>query len=200
VQTIDSLSTADYIFKNDYNYGSSNNQLSQQIASDLVTLNRGSSGVALANTSTPSTSNVVANSNTVTSGLSSIEAAILRSSVPIEIAETEEITVNGQRGTISEKNYFKLLKILPKNNQLGIWANKSEVVNWRGLLPITEYSINQDSQPEVITKKSNQQLVYQQEVAIRYLRPPTPPPPGEIIIQQVYLNNSNFTPTPHNNI
>ena len=111
MQTIDSLSTADYIFKNDYNYGSSNNQLSQQIASDLVTLNRGSSGVALANTSTPSTSNVVANSNTVTSGLSSIEAAILRSSVPIEIAETEEITVNGQRGTISEKNYFKLLKI-----------------------------------------------------------------------------------------
>lgn len=52
-------------------------------------------------------------------------------------------------------------------------------------MPITEYAINQDAQPEVITKRSNQQLVYQQEVAIRYLRPPTPPPPGEIIIQQV---------------
>lgn len=65
------------------------------------------------------------------------------------------------------------------------------MVNWRGLLPITEYTINQDAQPEVITKRSNQQLVYQQEVAIRYLRPPTPPPPGEIIIQQVsYLDFS----------
>ena len=68
---------------------------------------------------------------------------------------------------------------------IGIWANKSEVVNWRGVIPIADYEINQDEQPEVITKRSNQQLVYQQEVAIRYLRPPTPPPPGEIIIQQV---------------
>lgn len=52
-------------------------------------------------------------------------------------------------------------------------------------MPITDYAINQDAQPEVITKRSNQQLIYQQEVAIRYLRPPTPPAPGEIIIQQV---------------
>lgn len=57
-------------------------------------------------------------------------------------------------------------------------------------MPITEYTINQDAQPEVITKRSNQQLVYQQEVAIRYLRPPTPPPPGEILINQVC--NFNF--------
>lgn len=98
--------------------------------------------------------------STGNSGLSAIEAAILRSSVPIEINETEEITVNGQRG---------------------IWANKSEVVGWQGHIPISEYAINQDANPEVITKRSNQQLVYQQEVAIRYLRPPTPPPPGEII-------------------
>jgi len=40
--------------------------------------------------------------------LSEIEAAILRSQHPIEINETEEITVNGQRG---------------------IWANRSEVIN-----------------------------------------------------------------------
>lgn len=96
-------------------------------------------------------------------GLSQVEVAILRSTVPIDINETEEITVNGQRG---------------------IWANKSEVVNWRGPVPIENYEINSDASPEVITKRSHQQLVYQQEVAIRYLRPPTPPAPGDILIQQ----------------
>lgn len=45
--------------------------------------------------------------------LSEIETAILRSSVPINLNETEEITVNGQRG---------------------IWANRSEVTNLNILL------------------------------------------------------------------
>ena len=95
--------------------------------------------------------------------LSEIEQAILRSSDPITINESEEITVNGQRG---------------------IWANRAEVVNWRGAIPITQYAINEDSNPELITKRTVQQLEYIQELAIRYLRPPTPPAPGEIIIQQ----------------
>lgn len=76
-------------------------------------------------------------------GLSSVEAAILRSRNPIDVNETEEITVLGQRG---------------------IWANKSEVMNWRGPIPITEYQINEDSNPEVITKQSDQSLVYVQEL------------------------------------
>lgn len=95
--------------------------------------------------------------------LSEIENSIIRSNQPIQINESEEITVNGQRG---------------------IWANRAEVVNWRGVIPITQYVINEDSNPEIITKRSNQTLDYVQELAIRYLRPPTPPAPGEIIIQQ----------------
>ena len=95
--------------------------------------------------------------------LSEVEAAILRSSVPIDVQETEEIEINGQRG---------------------IWTNKSEIANWRGVMPIAQYGINDDPNPEVIRKRTEQQLVYQQEIAIRYLRPPTPPPPGEILIQQ----------------
>ena len=58
------------------------------------------------------------------------------------------------------------------------------MINWKGTVPINQYSVNEDSNPEVITKRSHQQLIYQQEVAIRYLRPPTPPSPGEIIVQQ----------------
>lgn len=95
--------------------------------------------------------------------LSDMECAILRSKEPIDITEQDEIEVLGQRG---------------------IWANKAEVINWRGLLPISQYLINEDSNPEVITKRSQQKISYIQELAIRYLRPPTPPKPGEIVIKQ----------------
>lgn len=46
--------------------------------------------------------------------LSAVEAAILRSAAPIDIKQAEEITVMGQHG---------------------IWANKCEVINWKGPLP-----------------------------------------------------------------
>jgi hypothetical protein len=96
--------------------------------------------------------------------LSDIETAILKSTMPIQIDETDEITVNGEHG---------------------IWANKSEVINWKGGdIPLSEYEVNEDSQPELINKKIHQHLEYIQELAIRYLKPPTPPPPGEIVIKQ----------------
>jgi hypothetical protein len=79
--------------------------------------------------------------------ISEIEQSIIRSSDPIAVNESEEITVNGQRG---------------------IWANRAEVVNWRGPIPINQYLINQDSNPEIITKRSNQTLDYVQELAVRY--------------------------------
>jgi hypothetical protein len=54
---------------------------------------------------------------------SEIEASILRSNdTPVQIDETDELSVLGQRG---------------------IWANKSEVVNWKGPMPIEQYTINE---------------------------------------------------------
>ena len=94
-------------------------------------------------------------------GLSHIELTILRSLNPIEITESEEITVLGTRG---------------------VWLNKDEVLGWRGDLPIDQYLINEDANPEVITKRVDRSVEYVQELAIRYLRPPTPPAPGEIVI------------------
>lgn len=94
---------------------------------------------------------------------SDVESAILKSSEPIPLNETEEIVFNGEKG---------------------ILANKSEIVNWKGNLPLSEYRINDDPNPEIIRKKTNQSVLYNQEIAIRYLRPPTPPPPGPILIQQ----------------
>ena len=80
-----------------------------------------------------SVSNVFSTVSTSNAFLSDMEAAILRSAdAPIQINETEEINVLGQRG---------------------IWANKSEVVNWKGILPITDYLINEDPNPEIINKR-----------------------------------------------
>jgi hypothetical protein len=95
--------------------------------------------------------------------LSEIEQAVLRSTNPIETSDVEETSVNGLSG---------------------ILLNKSEISQWKGDIPIEKYPINQDGNPEIITKRSQQKLEYVQELAIRYLRPPTPPAPGEIIINQ----------------
>ncbi|KAI3387481.1 hypothetical protein SNEBB_003057 [Seison nebaliae] len=48
-----------------------------------------------------------------------------------------------------------------------------------------QYQINYDPNPQVIKKQNNENVEYKQEVAIRYLQPPTPPPPGPIIIKEV---------------
>lgn len=82
----------------------------------------------------------------VYSYLSETEAAILRADAPIYLPDgeqTEEITVNGQKG---------------------LWVNRQEIVNWRGPVPITAYEINQDPNPELIRKRTAQQVNYIQEV------------------------------------
>jgi hypothetical protein len=163
---------------------------SAQIAADLIQLNHSGQRVPSAaafsrQPGLPPRPNLVSKASTSHSGaaaasastpvtyLSEVEAAILRSSVPINVNETEEITVLGQRG---------------------IWANKSEVANWKGVIPISQYAINEDGTPQVITKRTEQTLTYIQELAIRYLRPPTPPAPGEILITQEV--NSLTPPAP----
>ena len=95
--------------------------------------------------------------------LSIIEQAIIEATQPINVIESEEVTVGSHTGR---------------------WINKEEIIGWNGVVPINQYEINIDQNPTVIRKKSNQNLFYEQEVAIRYLRPPTPPPPGEILIKQ----------------
>ena len=38
-------------------------------------------------------------------------------------------------------------------------------------------------EPQVIYKQSNQEVVYKQNIMVRWLQPPTPPPPAPIIIR-----------------
>jgi hypothetical protein len=37
--------------------------------------------------------------------------------------------------------------------------------------------------PQVIYKPNNQEIVYKQNIMVRWLQPPTPPPPAPIIIR-----------------
>ena len=138
------------------------------IANDLLQFSRtgGASSSAAALSSTGASVPVIG----ALQYTSEIESAIIRATTPININETEEITVLGNRG---------------------VWANRTEVVNWKGIIPIEQYLINEDANPEVITKRVRQQLEYVQELAIRYLRPPTPPAPGEIVIQ---MEANSLTP------
>ncbi len=154
-----------------YSYNSSSYSVSgdasqgaNQIASDLLAV-ANSSNIAtdllsLLNANGASSVSYSASSSEY---LSQVEQAILRASNPIQVSETEELTVIGQRG---------------------IWINRAEVNAWRGDISINEYRIHEDPNPQVITKKVEAIVEYVQELAIRYLRPPTPPAAGEIIITQ----------------
>jgi hypothetical protein len=48
-----------------------------------------------------------------------------------------------------------------------------------------EYPLNQDSNPEHVRRHNNDRITYRQDVAIRYLQPPTPPPPAPVIIREI---------------
>lgn len=92
-----------------------------------------------------------------------IEKEILRSRSPIELKDCEEISVLGERG---------------------IWANKSEILNWSGPIPISQYKLNEDNRPEHIIKTIHNPVRYTQNISIKYLKPPTLPPHGDLIIKK----------------
>ena len=102
---------------------------------------------------------------------SQVEASILAAANPLEFNATKQQTAAGQTG---------------------LWLNEAEVLAFNGNL--AEYVFVEDANPQVINKKVQQQLEYVQELAIRYLRPPTPPAPGEIVIQME--GNSLSGPAP----
>lgn len=136
------------------------NVQSHNIANDLLSI-IGQSGFSSASFSAGASSASAGASSS--EFMSEIERAIIRSTNPIDVSETEELTVIGQRG---------------------LWINRQEVQAWRGDLAITEYRIHEDNNPQIINKKVQQSIEYVQELAIRYLRPPTPPAAGEIVIIQ----------------
>jgi hypothetical protein len=94
---------------------------------------------------------------------SKIEESILKSSAPITSNESEEIEAFGHRG---------------------LWLNKQESLNFNGPIPLHQYKLNDDPNPELVRKAYTQPIEYNQEISVRYLRPPTPPEPGDLIIRR----------------
>ena len=70
------------------------------------------------------------------------------------------------------------------NGHTGVLVNKNEIDSFRGPIPIDEYPINDDPNPDIIRKKCETPHHNTQEITVRYLEPPPLPPPGEIIIRQ----------------
>ncbi|KAI3380108.1 hypothetical protein SNEBB_004721 [Seison nebaliae] len=57
-----------------------------------------------------------------------------------------------------------------------------------------DFNINLDPNPRVIRKENFDNILYNQEVAIRYLQPPTPPPGGPILIKEVQAPTPQLPP------
>lgn len=97
-------------------------------------------------------------------GCSNIEKLIINSIEPVDKTEKDEIELFG--------HYGKLL-------------NNLEESEWKNEIPLKDYPLNLDPSPVIIVKKQSQKQIEQiQSLAIRYLKPPTPQIPGDIIIMQ----------------
>ena len=61
-------------------------------------------------------------------------------------------------------------------------------------LSLDQYKLNSDPNPEVIRKKPNEKIRYQQSLSVRFLEPPKAPKPGDIVVKQ--LPNRQVAPAP----
>jgi hypothetical protein len=95
--------------------------------------------------------------------VSRVEESIRSSNRPIPANEVDIIEVNGVRG---------------------IWLNKAECESFKSEIPLSEYPINADSNPEVVKLRYADCADRVQQLSIKYLKPPKPQTPGPIIIKQ----------------
>ena len=120
-------------------------------------LNKAASSTSPTSTSTSSSSSSSSSTKTINERtyLSKTEKAILSAKAPMKLNLNDEIEFGGLKA---------------------IWANKDEVLKWKGDdgMTIDQYALNVDIDPLIISKKLDIPLNYVQELAIRYLKPPTP--------------------------
>lgn len=93
-----------------------------------------------------------------------IEKEIVESSIPIDLTDetAEEVTCLNQRG---------------------VWLNKRQCIEWSNKHgSISRYKLNDSKVVDIIHKRNNSTIQYNQKVHVRYLKPPSPPP-AELIIR-----------------
>ena len=66
-----------------------------------------------------------------------------------------------------------------------VWANKSQISNWTGPIPISEYPINVDPNPIIIKKELRKVFECRRKLFIKYLEPKFElGKPGSIVVNQ----------------
>lgn len=92
------------------------------------------------------------------------------------------------------QNYPTALTSVSVNNVQ--YASGQSSGNCKFLPPISldQYKLNNDPNPELIRKKPTDRIRYVQDVAIRFLEPPQPPKPGDIVVK--HLPNRQIAPAP----
>ena len=51
-------------------------------------------------------------------------------------------------------------------------------------LPLDQYQLNVDPNPQLIRKKPAEKVQYTQQISLKFLKPPPPQQPGDIVIKQ----------------
>jgi hypothetical protein len=100
----------------------------------------------------------VSNQPQVQAAQSEVERQLLNATQPMT-------DLSGTHETITAAGYTGLL------------LNKKEVDQWRGTVPVENYPINNDPDPEVIRKRIDK-VVYEQVCATRWLNPGPAPRGG----------------------
>lgn len=105
---------------------------------------------------------------------------------------THETSSSGSKPTMMTKQMESSVELTGELTSVfgetGELVNRAEILGFSGPIPLTDYPINKDPNPEVIRKSADPPFVdYIQEVSVRYLRPHMPPAPGEIIVRQGML-------------
>jgi hypothetical protein len=111
------------------------------------------------------------NSSAAVAASSNVEQQVIQARQPLQFNEREQVQAGQYRGTL---------------------LNRAELAQFRGPIPLEQYRINDDSNPEVIRKRLDK-VRYTQEVAVRYLNPPQPPKPGDLVIVE---RQSQIPPAP----
>jgi hypothetical protein len=100
--------------------------------------------------------------------------------VEIEVKEINENREKSKLNSVSANDILNQTIDLEKYKLI----NVDDIKN--GTLDLTKFGeLNDDKDPIIIKKENNEQIMYKQNVFIRWLQPPTPPPPAPIIIREV---------------
>lgn len=117
----------------------------------------------------------------------------MSTSTPTATTETPTFWCVKQQATASHFNSNRTMPIVNRSVDASYWRHLNCVQQHCGLgiqsgnFQYYHHQINYDADPIIIRKRPRNHIEYIQELTVRYLKPPTPPPPGEIVIQGMFF-------------